>query len=69
MDLIERLSQLRLEDQMGTRDDELMDSASRYVEAAFGLFSANGGPPPDPDGNSAGGDDDDRAVQPDETVR
>ena len=69
MDLIEQLSQLRLEDQMGTRDDELMDSASRYMEAAFGLFSANGGPPPDPDGNSAGEDDDDRAVQPDETVR
>lgn len=69
MDLIEQLSQLGLEDQMGTGDDELMNSASRYVEAAFGLFSANGGPPPDPDGNSAGGDDDDRAVQPDETVR
>lgn len=69
MDLIEQLSQLGLKDQMGTGDDELMDSASRYMEAAFGLFSANGGPPPDPDGNSAGGDDDDRAERPDETVR
>ena len=69
MDLIEQLSQLGLKDQMGTGDDELMDSASRYVEAAFGLFSANGGPHPDLDGNSAGGDDDDRAERPDETVR
>ena len=69
MDLIEQLSQLGLKDQMGTGDDELMDSASRYVEAAFGLFSANGGPRPAPDGSSAGGDDDDRAERPDETVR
>jgi len=69
MDLIEQLSQLGLEDQMGTGDDELMDSASRYVEAAFGLFSASGGPCPEPDGSSAGGDDDDRAERPDETVR
>ena len=69
MDLIEQLSQLGLKDQMGTGDDELMDSASRYVEAAFGLFSANGGPRPEPDGSSAGGDDDDRAERPDETVR
>lgn len=69
MDLIEQLSQLGLKDQMGTGDDELMDSASRYVEAAFGLFSANGGPRPKPDGSSAEGDDDDRAERPDETVR
>lgn len=69
MDLIEQLSQLGLEDQMGTGDDELMDSASRYVEAAFGLFSASGGPRPEPDGSSAGGDDDDRVERPDETVR
>lgn len=69
MDLIEQLSQLGLEDQMGTGDDELMDSASSYVEAAFGLFSASGGPRPEPDGSSAGGDDDDRVERPDETVR
>ena len=69
MDLIEQLSQLGLEDQMGTGDDELMNSASRYVEAAFGLFSASGGPCPEPDGSSAGGDDDGRAERPDETVR
>ena len=69
MDLIEQLSQLGLKDQMGTGDDELMDSASRYVEAAFGLFSASGGPRPEPDGSSAGGDDDDRVERPDETVR
>lgn len=69
MDLIEQLSQLGLEDQMGTGDDELMDSASSYVEAAFGLFSASGGPHPEPDGSSAGGDDDDRVERPDETVR
>jgi len=69
MDLIEQLSQLGLEDQMGTGDDELMDSASSYVEAAFGLFSASGGPRPEPDGSSAGGDDDDRVERPNETVR
>ena len=69
MDLIEQLSQLGLKDQMGTGDDELMDSASSYVEAAFGLFSASGGPRPEPDGSSAGGDDDDRVERPNETVR
>ena len=69
MDLIEQLSQLGLKDQMGTGDDELMDSGSCYVEASFGRFSANGGPRAERDGSSAGGDDDDRAERPDETVR
>lgn len=47
MELIKQLSELHLEDQMRTKNETMMDSASRFMENAFGIFSAKNGLSPD----------------------
>lgn len=70
MELIKHLSELHLEDQMVTKNEEMMDSASRFMEIAFGIFSVKSGLSPDTaESGTEGGHEDDTANEPDKEIR
>ena len=62
MELIKQLSELHLEDQLVTKNEEMMDSAIRFIENAFGVFSVKNSLSPDTaEGSTEGGSEDDTA--------
>ena len=70
MELIKKLSELHLEDQMATKNEEMMDSASHFIEIAFGIFSVKSDFSPDTaESGVEGGHEDDTANKPDKEIR
>ncbi|MHB8066011.1 MAG: hypothetical protein ACYDG2_25900, partial [Ruminiclostridium sp.] len=70
VELIKQLSDLHLENQMASKNEEMMDSASRFVETAFGIFSVKNGLFPNTSKSGPeGGNKDDTDNEPDKEIR